>query len=241
MPGHEPKVLTFDVVGTLIDFETGMLTWLRAQCGPAAARLADGAILDRYREARGDKEAWRFPDDLARVYRKIAPGLGLPESDDIAKGFALSAAGWPPFADSVAALARLKQRYRLVAMTNASRTALDAMAERLGAPFHDTVSVDDALCEKPDPRYFAFARGRLSRDGFGMGDILHVAQSQYHDIGVAMALGYTTCWVERRKGLGGSGGTITAAALTTPHYHVATLAELADLAEAGRLLMRTGS
>jgi putative hydrolase of the HAD superfamily len=240
MPGHEPKVLTFDVVGTLIDFETGMLTWLRANCGAAAARLSDADILDPYREARGHKDAWRFPDDLARVYRLIAPGLGLPESDELARGFAGSVTGWPPFADSVEALKRLGRRYKLVAMTNASRPALDIMAIRLGSPFHDTVSCDDALCEKPDPRYFAFARGRLSRDGYGMGDIVHVAQSQYHDIGVAMALGYTTCWVERRKGMAGSGGTITAATQTVPHYHVATLAELADIAEAGGLLMRTG-
>jgi hypothetical protein len=117
-------------------------------------------------------------------------------------------------------------------MTNAARWALDLMAARLGNPFHDTVSADDALCEKPDPQYFAFARGRISRDGIVKNEILHVAQSQYHDIGVAMSLGYTVCWVERRQGMAGSGGTITAAERTVPHYHVATLAELADLAEA---------
>jgi putative hydrolase of the HAD superfamily len=71
----------------------------------------------------------------------------------------------------------------------------------------------------------------LSRDGFVLEDILHVAQSQYHDIGVAKQLGYTVCWIERRKGLKGSGGTL-AAKHTKPDYHFATLAELADAVEA---------
>jgi putative hydrolase of the HAD superfamily len=43
---------------------------------------------------------------------------------------------------------------------------------------------------KPDPQVFAFTRGRLSSmEGYGFDDILHVAQSQYHDIAVATAAG----------------------------------------------------
>jgi len=85
-------------------------------------------------------------------------------------------------------------------------------------------------CEKPDPVFFGFTRGRFSRDGYVLEDILHVAQSQYHDIGVAKQLGYSARWIERRKGLKGSGGTLEAKH-TKPDYHFATLAELADAAE----------
>lgn len=233
---REPKVLTFDVVGTLIDFETGLLSYLRS-AGPGAAPLADDAILGAYRSARTSKDAWLFPDDLVRCYREMAPKLGLPNHEGIAEGFRDAARDWPAFPDSVEALRRLRARYTLVAMTNARRWALDAMVRTLGTPFHDTISVDDALCEKPDPAYFAFARGRLSRDGHGRQDILHVAQSQYHDIGVARRLGYTVAWIERRAGKG-VGGTIAAAEITVPDYHFTRLAELADAAEAGKLVMR---
>lgn len=233
---REPKVLTFDVVGTLIDFETGLLTYLRRTC-PGARALPDDAILDPYRAARSSRDAWLFPDDLVRCYREIAPELGFPQDEAIAKGFSESSREWPAFQDSVEALRRLRKRYKLVAMTNARRWALDAMAQTLGNPFYETVTVDEARCEKPDPAYFAFTRGRLSRDGYGMPDILHVAQSQYHDIGVARQLGYTVAWIERRKGKG-FGGTIAAAEITTPDYHFTTLAELADAAEAERLVMR---
>jgi putative hydrolase of the HAD superfamily len=223
------KAMTFDVVGTLIDFEGGMITYLRTL--PGAASLADDRILDSYRRHRGDHPTKWFPDDLVRVYGRIAPELGLPATNEAAEGFRQSIRDWPAFPDSVEALQRLRARYKLVAMTNAQRWALDYMERTLGSPFHDSLSVDDARCEKPDPVYFGFVRGRLSRDGILLEEILHVAQSQYHDIGVAKRLGYSTCWIERRKGLKGSGGTLYAGR-TEPDLHFATLEELADAVDA---------
>ncbi len=232
MARDTPRVLTFDVVGTLIDFETGILDHLR-RLRPG---IEDEATLAAYRTARADPSAGPFPDDLVRVYGAIAPTLGLPQDQAIAEGFRDASRDWPAFPDSVASLRRLHERHALVAMTNARRWALASMARTLGDPFDDMVSADDALCEKPDPAFFAFARGRLSRDGHGMHDILHVAQSQYHDIGVARRLGYTVAWIERRQGKG-FGGTIAAAAITRPDYHFTSLAELADAAKAGALRM----
>jgi putative hydrolase of the HAD superfamily len=225
------KVLTFDVVGTLIDFERGMLNYIRQVSGADEGRLGDDAILDCYRRHRGNAQTRRFPDDLVRVYSAMAPDLGLPEGAGPAEGFRSSIADWPAFSDSVAALKRLRARYLLVAMTNAQRWALDHMEKTLGEPFHDTVTVDEARCEKPDPVFFGFTRGRLSVQGHVLEHILHVAQSQYHDIGVARSLGYTVCWIERRKGLKGSGGTLEAKH-TKPDYHFASLAELADAVDA---------
>ena len=222
------KVMTFDVVGTLIDFEKGMLDYLR-KSGAAPSSVGDQAILDVYRNARGAKQTELYPDDLKRCYGDLVRHAGLKDGATFARGFRDSAEFWPAFPDSVEALKRLSARYRLVAMTNAQRWALDHFARTLGNPFWDTISVDEALTEKPDPVYFGFVRGRISRSGFVQSEILHVAQSQYHDIGVAKQLGYTTCWIERRKGLS-AGGTIKAAAQTVPDYHFATLAELADRA-----------
>jgi len=225
------KVLTFDVVGTLIDFERGMLDYLR-QVAPTAP-VSDAAFLSAYRQQRKRSGTLAYPDDLAPIWHLIAPGLGLPDSDDLARGFRESVAQWPPFPDAVAALQRLRQRFKLVSMTNAQRDALAHFSRSLGQPFDLALSVDDAGCEKPDPRYFAYARGRYEAAfGATQADNLHVAQSQYHDIGVAMGLGITTAWIERRHGLQDSGGTIESVH-TVPSYHFHTLAALADAVDAG--------
>ena len=232
MPLQNFKVLTFDVVGTLIDFEGGMLAYLR-RAVPGAS-VSDDAFLAAYRVARKSPDVDAYPNDLVRCWHAIAPQFGLPDSAALAEGFRDSVAEWPAFPDSVAALKRLRERFKLVAMTNAQRWALTHFEKTLDRPFDDTVTCDDALCEKPDPQFFAFARGRLSTRGYTRGDNLHVAQSQYHDIGVAKRLGLTTCWIERRHGQPGFGGTLEVAELTTPDYHFHTLAQLADAVDANR-------
>ena len=226
------KVMTFDVVGTLIDFEGGMLAYVRK----VAPRIdvSDEAFLGAYRAARKNAGSNWYPDDLERCWHAVAPGLGLPDSDALARGLRDSVVDWPAFPDAVVALQRLREHFKLVTMTNAQAWALDHFQKTLGAPFDMLLSCDDALCEKPDPRYFAYARGRYEGAwGFKQEDNLHVAQSQYHDIGVAKRLGIKTCWIERRHGLKDSGGTIESER-TEPDYHFRTLAELADAVEAGR-------
>lgn len=221
------KVLTFDVVGTLIDFETGVLTAMRTLSGKSAAEVSDDQIFQSYlrgRELNYERSSVVFAD----VYRHVARDLGFPDSDQAADAFQLSVLRWPAFGDSAAALKRLRRHYRLVAMTNADRVAFSFYAHTLGNPFDDSATYDDTGVAKPNPQFFAYNRGRQSAFGYKQCDILHVAQSQYHDIGIARELGYTTCWIERRQGLPGWGATPEPTVVTQPDYHFSTLEALAD-------------
>jgi putative hydrolase of the HAD superfamily len=222
------RYMTFDVVGTLIDFEKGLVTALEEIAGEQDAPLDGEEALARYRAARYMPEALRFPDDLERVYLVIAPQLGLPADPVLAGRLRNSVPTWKPFADSVAALAHLKQRYRLIAMTNAQRWAFDHFDAALGFPFHAAFTVDDTGTEKPDPAFFHKVFEFVAREEGDPGDILHVAQSQYHDIGISRQLGLTNCWIERRHDRSGYGGTIEPAEFTVPDYHFTSLAALAQ-------------
>jgi len=68
----------------------------------------------------------------------------------------------------------------------------------------------------------------LASHGIGQAENLHVAQSQYHDIGIAQSLGWKTCWIERRAGQKGFGGTRPVDQLAKPDWHFTSLALLAD-------------
>lgn len=227
------KVLTFDVVGTLIDFETGLLTAFRRIGGAAAEGLGDDEIYAPYLVGR-DLHYGRSSLVMADVYRYVAQKLNFPQTDAAARDFQLSVLEWPAFADSVEALARLRRHFRLVAMTNADRVALSAYAHTLGKPFNDAVTVDEAQYPKPDPRFFSYNLGRQSALGYAQNEILHVAQSQHHDIGVARELGYKVCWIQRRMHQEGYGGSPVPKTFTEPDFRFATLAELADAVEAER-------
>ena len=225
------KVLTFDVIGTLIDFETGILQSVRRLGGDKAASASDDAIFEPYQRGR-DRFYGRSSVALKDVYLHVAGELGLRNDEATADAFQLAVLRWPAFSDSAEALKRLKRQFRLVAMTNGDRTAFSAYAETLGNPFHDSVTCDDTGCAKPNPAFFAYNLGRQSAFGYRQPDVLHVAQSQHHDIGVAADLGYKTCWIERRQGQKGYGGTPEPKKLTKPDFHFSSLRQLADAVDA---------
>jgi putative hydrolase of the HAD superfamily len=226
----EFKYLTFDVVGTLIDFEGGLKASL-AEIGKSAGVEVDGEeALALYRQARYSDDAGLFPDDLVRVYLAIAPKLGLPVERANGEKLRDDARHWKAFPDSAAALARLGERYRLVAMTNARRWAFDHFAKELGDPFHASFTADDAGTEKPDPVFFQKVFAFVESEGSRKDDILHVAQSQYHDISVSRRLGLTNCWIERRHAQKGYGGTIEPSEFTQPDYHFTSMAALSEAA-----------
>ena len=58
------KAMSFDVVGTLIDFEAGILNHVRAVSGEAGKAHSDDDILKAYRYARAKDDSIWFPDDL---------------------------------------------------------------------------------------------------------------------------------------------------------------------------------
>ena len=223
----EFKYMTFDVVGTLIDFEGGITTCLAGIAAEAGVSIDGEEALSLYRQARYMPDAGLFPDDLVRVYTAIAPQLGLPAEEKYGIQLRDSASVWQGFPDSAAALADLAKSHRLIAMTNARRWALDHFEKQLGSPFFATFTADDTGTEKPDPAFFQKVFDFVGSRGDSKDDILHVAQSQYHDIGISRALGVTNCWIERRHAQKGYGGTIEPDRFTAPNYHFTSMAALA--------------
>ncbi|TGT16281.1 HAD family hydrolase, partial [Mesorhizobium sp. M3A.F.Ca.ET.174.01.1.1] len=80
------KVLTFDVVGTLINFEQGVLASVRRLGGAAAKDLTDDQIFEPYMRGRA-KYPGRSSHEMANVYLSLARELGLPDDAQSAAAF----------------------------------------------------------------------------------------------------------------------------------------------------------
>jgi putative hydrolase of the HAD superfamily len=223
------RALTFDVVGTLIDFETGILRCVRevGREGPD-----DEAVLAAFGAAEAVQQELTpempFAAMLDPISVRLAADLGMPELDGGAGPSPLrrSTGGWPAFPDAVEALRDLHGRFLLMAVTNTDRASLTSMSATLGEPFDDGLTVDEVGVNKPDPRFFETALARLAAAGVARDEVLHVAQSQYHDIGAAHRLGLATCWVQRRRGREGYGATPEPVDVTEPDLHVGSMAEV---------------
>jgi len=201
------EALTFDCYGTLIDWETGILTGLRAGLGPLGIDVGDNELLEAFADAEAAIEAGpyrRYRDVLAGCLIEIARRFGVEPAGPAAATFGGSVGEWPSFPDSPAALARLKTRYRLGVITNCDDDLFAASNRRLGVDFDWIVTAQSVGTYKPDQRNFeaAFATIGLPRDR-----ILHVAQSLFHDHVPAKTLGLSTVWIDRHRGRTGSGAT----------------------------------
>ena len=226
------EALTFDCYGTLIDWETGLSTALRALLDPRGVEPGQDELLERYAgfEAEGERPPYRrYRDVLASAAKATCATYGVEPADDELAVFGGSVVDWPAFPDSTAALDRLKTRFKLGVLTNCDDDLFAASNRRLGVEFDWVVTAQQAGGYKPDPHNFEvlFERLGLPRDR-----ILHVAQSLFHDHVPAKALGLSTVWIDRRSGQPGAGATPPAAA--TPDLTFSDMASFATAATAGR-------
>ena len=222
------EALTFDCYGTLIDWESGILAALRP-LAPHGVELPEGGLLlEAFGRLEAEAEHGRFRP-YREVLTSVAQGfgelLGAEISDEAAAAFAASVAVWPPFPDSVDALEELAERYRLAIVSNVDDDLFAGSASQLRVPFAEVVTAQQVLSYKPRPEHFHEVLRRL---GLPKDRVLHVAQSLFHDIAPAKALGLTCVWVNRRAGKVGGGATPPAEA--TPDLEVPDLAALAAAA-----------
>ena len=236
------KVLTFDCYGTLIDWESGILRALRPLADRAGGALDGEAILAAFASIESARQA-ATPDLpyaalLATVHTCLADVWAVPGDAVESERFGASIGDWPPFPDTIEALAALKRRYKLVILSNVDRLSFHATNQRLGVTFDAIYTAQDIGSYKPDPRNFTYLIDRLAEDGFHKSDILHVAQSLYHDHAPANAAGLASAWIDRRHGAAGRGGAGWGATPPPPRgarydYCFKSLAELAAAVEAG--------
>jgi 2-haloacid dehalogenase len=226
------RVLTFDCYGTLIDWETGIVTALRA-ARPKGWPASRDELLERFavHEALAERgEYLPYHEVLARSIRGIADDYRVDVTDDAIDRFSASVGDWPSFPDSTNALRRLAARFRLAVITNCDDDLFARSNARLGVRFDWIVTAERARSYKPSPRNFELAFDMI---GVPRDRILHVAQSLYHDHVPAKALGMTTVWIDRRHGREGRGATPPAEA--EPDATFPTMEAFADAAApAGR-------
>ena len=229
MQREELTTLTFDVVGTLIDFETGILEWFRPWLREKGRKVDDDEILGSFARAEDGLQQsspeMPFTAMLPRIHGELARKWEIDTDESDALDFRDSVRDWPAFSDVHAALRTLGEQYRLVAVTNADIWALEHMGETLGHPFAAQVTCDEVGVNKPDPRVWQFTLDKL---GARPEEVLHCAQSLYHDIASAHAFGLATAWIERRHDRAGSGATPSVEDRPQPDLHLHGLAELVE-------------
>jgi len=191
------EVVTFDCYGTLVDWEGGIVAAFEREAASAGVVLDRAAILAAHAEIepRVQAEAYRsYHDVLRETALRVAARVGWRISPARAEFLPASLAAWRPFADTNAALERLAAAgLRLGILSNVDEALLAATLRSLAVPFEIVVTAEHVRSYKPAPGHFVEAQRRI-----GGARWLHAAQSWFHDIEPACALGISTAWVNRK-------------------------------------------
>jgi 2-haloacid dehalogenase len=222
--------VSFDCYGTLIDWESGILGYMRPLLRAKARPASDSQILNLYselepREQSGPYRSYRGV--LGGVMRGLARELNFELSTAEAAGLADSIAQWKPFPDTVAGLRSLGTRFRLAVLSNIDDDLFAFSAKQLQVPFDVVVTAQQARSYKPSGHNFEVLLDRLRAP---KEKLLHAAESLYHDVAPARELGIATVWVNRRQGRATAASRL---ANVKPDFEVASIGELAASARRG--------
>lgn len=225
------RAISFDCYGTLIDWEAGILPVLRALVARHNRKLTDAEMLELYGEFEAEAESGpyrSYREVLQAVVAAFGERLGFHPSPSEISSLAESVPAWPAFADTVAALAQLKKRYKLAIISNIDDDLLAQTRKHLRVEFDAVVTAQQVRGYKPSLHNFKLALERL---GIPREQLLHAAQSIYHDVVPAQSLGIATVWVNRKSARPGIGAVRAAAG--KPDLEVRDLASLAARAASG--------
>ena len=198
------KVLTFDCYGTLIDWESGIWDALQPLLMENACQeITPGPALAAFAQEESAQQArtpdMLYPDILKAVHGALARRFKLRTTDELDAAFGASLPHWPAFPDTADALRVLKTHFKLVILSNVNRAGFAASNRKLGVRFDAIYTAEDIGAYKPAPANFEYMLKHLPEDlGLAPGDILHTAQSLFHDHVPAGAFGLARAWIDRQ-------------------------------------------
>ena len=197
------KYLTFDCYGTLIDWKEGIETNFRV-CflkGSGDLPVKTGqSIFERYVALEAQEESITtgyksYKEVLKRTSMRLAKSLDFPDSEESGKRFSDSITGWHAFPDTAPTLRKLGQLgFKRTILSNIDRDLLQETIRRNNLEVDDFITAQDVRSYKPSKgHWIEFFR----RTGAKKEELVHVANSVYHDIIPAIELGIPTVWVNR--------------------------------------------
>jgi 2-haloacid dehalogenase len=185
---------TFDVYGTLIDWNAGIGRVLERFYGAEQAPQ----LLLRYHELEPEvqAESYRtYAEVLTLTLERLAneAGYGIPEGES--GELPRSLPDWPPFPEVPQALAELRRRgWSLALLSNTDRDLIAASQRALGVPVDLAIVAEDVRSYKPAHAHWErfFELTTADREHH-----VHVAASRFHDIAPARELGLKCVWIDR--------------------------------------------
>ncbi len=214
--------ITFDVYGTLIDWEKGIYDAFRKEAAREGFTIDDPSeIIPIFHEVARDVESGSYElyaEVLRRTAVEIAKRIGWPLEPSRAGFLPDSVQRWGAFKETNTQINKFRKKYETGLISNVDDKLLGQTRRHIPGDFDLVVTAQQVRSYKPDPAHFTeFARRIGGKKGW-----VHIASSHYHDIEPCLKAKVPVIWVNRNKEVLESG-------MKKPTAEVKTLLEAAKL------------
>jgi 2-haloacid dehalogenase len=217
----EVTFVTFDVYGTLIDWETGVYDAFTREAARDGYTISREELIPLFiqmqREIMGGSYEL-YAEVLRRTAVQISRHLGWPLEPSRSGFLPESLQRWPPFKETGPQLARFDKKLDLGLVANVDDKLLGQTRRHFKADFELVVTAQQVRSYKPDPAHFKEAERRQG----GKKGWVHVSSDYYYDVEPCLKLKIPVVWVNRR-------GEELETSARKPDAEVKTLAEAAKL------------
>lgn len=190
--------VTFDVYGTLIDWETGIYEAFAAEAERDGVQLDRNVLIPMFHEISREVEAGSYElyaEVLRRTAIEIAKRLEWPLEPSRSNFLPDSVQRWKPFKETPTQLQKLAKKYKLGLIANIDDKLLGQTRRHIPMDFELVVTAQQVRSYKPDPAHFVECARRLgSKKGW-----VHVAASHHGDVAPCIKQRIPVVWVNRSK------------------------------------------
>src|SRR5438105_5127233 len=190
--------VTFDVYGTLIDWETGVYEAFSKEAERDGFTIERDELIPLFHEISRGIEAGSYElyaEVLRRTAVEIAKKLGCPLEPSRSGFLPDSVQRWQPFKETNSVLAKIKKKHQIGLISNIDDKLLGQTRRHIPLDFDLVVTAQQVRSYKPDPAHFTECERRIG----GKKGWVHVAASYYHDVEPCLKKKIPIIWVNRNK------------------------------------------
>lgn len=193
------KWVTFDVYGTLIDWESGVYEAFENEAARTDFKMVDKAeLIERFNAHQEEIKSGSY-----ELYAEVLRRLALKIADDIdwdlepsrTNFLPDSVVRWKPYREANAALDRIAKKYQVGLVVDIDDKLLVASRRHIRSDFDIVVTAQQVRSYKPETAHFTETARRIG----GKKGWIHVGSSYYYDVAPSLKAKLPTVWVNRKK------------------------------------------
>jgi len=190
--------ITFDVYGTLIDWEKGVADAFEKEASRDGFTIDRDEVIRHFHEVSREVESGSYElyaEVLRRTALEIAKRIDWPLEPSRSGFLPDSVQRWRAFKETMTQLNKFNKKASIGLISNIDDKLLGQTRRHIPLDYDLVVTAQQVRSYKPDPAHFKEAARRMG----GKKGWLHIASSYYHDVEPCVKEKVPVIWVNRHR------------------------------------------